>query len=340
MADISDWSTTAASNNATPPDGAPEGMAPSGVNDVIRELMAAVRRWYEDAQWVNLGLTHTRVSSSSFSLTGDYTDIYEVGRRVKMTGSADGYGTISASSYSAPDTTVTLAENVVPGTLASVAISAISASNSSIPSVFAGNKSFSGSVAVGPPSSGVALAVTGLAATNAQTWTDGTRTLVAAMSTAAQMGTTSAHTLALLSGGNQRVEIASGGNITLNSPSSGITITVNGLPATTTQSWTDGTRTLVAAMSTAAQIGTSSAHTLALLAGGSQRIEITSAGNVTINSPSAGAALTVAGSIVSNSGTIRVPTAAADPSGSNGDIYYNSSSGKFRGYAGGWVDLH
>lgn len=144
MADISDWSTTAASNNATPPDGAPEGMAPSGVNDVIRELMAAVRRWYEDAQWVNLGLTHTRISSSSFSLTGDYTDIYEVGRRVKMTGSADGYGTISASSYSAPDTTVTLSTNTVPATLATVSVGIISATNSAVPATLTG--SFTGTL--------------------------------------------------------------------------------------------------------------------------------------------------------------------------------------------------
>lgn len=41
----SNWSQTAASNNAAAPNGAPEGMAPSVVNDTIREVMAALRRW-------------------------------------------------------------------------------------------------------------------------------------------------------------------------------------------------------------------------------------------------------------------------------------------------------
>src|SRR5690348_9642072 len=34
------WSATPGSNNATPPNGAPEGQAPSTVNDCIRQIMA------------------------------------------------------------------------------------------------------------------------------------------------------------------------------------------------------------------------------------------------------------------------------------------------------------
>lgn len=41
---VTSWSTTAANNNAASPNGAPEGMAPSGVNDVIRQNMADVAR--------------------------------------------------------------------------------------------------------------------------------------------------------------------------------------------------------------------------------------------------------------------------------------------------------
>lgn len=44
MSEVHTWSGTAASNDSSPPDGAPEGMAPSTVNDVIREVMAAMRR--------------------------------------------------------------------------------------------------------------------------------------------------------------------------------------------------------------------------------------------------------------------------------------------------------
>jgi hypothetical protein len=49
MSDIetANWSETAASNNAAPPNGMPEGMAPSGVNDAGREIMGAVKREWD-----------------------------------------------------------------------------------------------------------------------------------------------------------------------------------------------------------------------------------------------------------------------------------------------------
>ena len=37
------YSLTPASNNAAPPDGAPEGMLPSAVNDTMRDMMAQIR---------------------------------------------------------------------------------------------------------------------------------------------------------------------------------------------------------------------------------------------------------------------------------------------------------
>lgn len=47
MAELEDYSKTAASNNATSPDGWPENMAPSGVNNSDREFAAAVRTFWE-----------------------------------------------------------------------------------------------------------------------------------------------------------------------------------------------------------------------------------------------------------------------------------------------------
>lgn len=49
MTDISqaNWSPTDAANNSAAPDGAPEGMPPSGVNDTMRAIMGAVRRTWE-----------------------------------------------------------------------------------------------------------------------------------------------------------------------------------------------------------------------------------------------------------------------------------------------------
>jgi hypothetical protein len=40
------WNEADASNNTAAPDGAPEGMMPSGVNDVIRADRGAIKRWY------------------------------------------------------------------------------------------------------------------------------------------------------------------------------------------------------------------------------------------------------------------------------------------------------
>lgn len=44
MSETYQWSTTAASNNSSPPDGWPEDMAPSGVNNSGREMMAAIAK--------------------------------------------------------------------------------------------------------------------------------------------------------------------------------------------------------------------------------------------------------------------------------------------------------
>ena len=46
--DVEDWSTTDASNNSAPPAGAPENMAPSAVNDVMRAIMGGVKRQFYD----------------------------------------------------------------------------------------------------------------------------------------------------------------------------------------------------------------------------------------------------------------------------------------------------
>src|SRR5690606_29898919 len=48
MSNVSQWETSAPNNDAAPPHGAPEGMAANTVNDTMREMMAAVARWYQD----------------------------------------------------------------------------------------------------------------------------------------------------------------------------------------------------------------------------------------------------------------------------------------------------
>lgn len=48
MSDVYDWSTNADDNNSPAPDGFPEGMPPSGVNNAAREVMAATKRFVDD----------------------------------------------------------------------------------------------------------------------------------------------------------------------------------------------------------------------------------------------------------------------------------------------------
>lgn len=101
---IQDYSTTAASNTAL----FPENQAPSTVNDGMRQVQADIRTWYIDPQWINLGLTPTYATTSSFTVVGDQTGIFLVNRRLKLTDLTTLYGTIASSSYSAPNTTVTV----------------------------------------------------------------------------------------------------------------------------------------------------------------------------------------------------------------------------------------
>lgn len=48
MSEVNAWNVTAASNNSAVPDGWPENMARSGVNNSARENMAVIKRWQAD----------------------------------------------------------------------------------------------------------------------------------------------------------------------------------------------------------------------------------------------------------------------------------------------------
>jgi len=63
----------------------------------------------EASEWVSSGLTPTYVGATQFTFAGDQTTTYHVGRRLKITdGGGTIYGRISASSYGAPNTTITI----------------------------------------------------------------------------------------------------------------------------------------------------------------------------------------------------------------------------------------
>lgn len=69
MAEIRDYDVTAANNNSSPPDGAPEGQLPSTVNDTIREIMARLKREWSDRSGVNT----TAGTSNAYTLAASQT---------------------------------------------------------------------------------------------------------------------------------------------------------------------------------------------------------------------------------------------------------------------------
>jgi len=107
---IKDYSTTAANNTLTPPNGAPEGMAAGLVNNTMRQLMADTRLFYESGGWCDLGHVPTYVSATSFTIPTDVTAYYTVNRRIRFYGTIMGtfYGYVVSSAYSSPNTTVTV----------------------------------------------------------------------------------------------------------------------------------------------------------------------------------------------------------------------------------------
>lgn len=137
---VESWSRTAADNSAPPPNGAPEGMAPSAVNDVIRQNMADIRAQFEDAAWFNWGHVPTRVDADTFTVAGDVSAIYTVGRRLRVSGGSTGFCTVASVSYSAPNTTVnvTMDSGSLPTPLSAVAASIIPSVNTPLPGLGSG----------------------------------------------------------------------------------------------------------------------------------------------------------------------------------------------------------
>lgn len=132
MAGVKDYSTTAGSNTSL----FPEGMTPSSVNDGMRQVQADIRSLAEDMEWFNWGDSPSRASSTTFKIATNVTTRYAVNRRIKCYDGSTLYGTITASSYSNPDTTVTVGLDTgsLTTSLSSVSLAILSSSNLSVPS--------------------------------------------------------------------------------------------------------------------------------------------------------------------------------------------------------------
>jgi len=123
MAEIYEWADSAGGNGLdNPPDWPKENMDKSDVNDCLREMMAAMRVWYQAPQWLQLfdstdeTWTVSRLSDTEVRVAGpsDASAAFPYDRRVKITASSGPttvYGYVhptTGPSYGSPNTDVTV----------------------------------------------------------------------------------------------------------------------------------------------------------------------------------------------------------------------------------------
>jgi hypothetical protein len=103
----------------------------SGVNDTSITI----------DQWIASGLTPTYVTASSFTVAGDQTSNFQVGRRIKATVTAGTvYGTISSSAFGALTTVgVTLDSGALDSGLSAVSYGILTNTNPSLPAIIDSN---------------------------------------------------------------------------------------------------------------------------------------------------------------------------------------------------------
>lgn len=115
MSDVGKWSVVASNNNKPAPDGWPENMAPSDVNNAARENMAAAKRALLQLPYHSTGGVIVYVDSTTFTVADDaldtnYAKYFTEGRKVNMlspTGNVKGL--ITQVEYASGVTTVVIA---------------------------------------------------------------------------------------------------------------------------------------------------------------------------------------------------------------------------------------
>lgn len=128
---LKSYSSVAAANTSL----FPENMAPSALNDGNRQVQADTVTQFRDAEWIDWGDGVSRASASTFKIAADVTSRYLVNRRVRCNDASTLYGVVTASSYSAPDTTVTvgLDSGSLTASLTAVSLAILAPSNISVP---------------------------------------------------------------------------------------------------------------------------------------------------------------------------------------------------------------
>ena len=157
-----------------------------------------------------------------------------------------------------------------------------------------------------------AAAATGIA------FSDGTVTGWAADfgATRHNFGTSSNHSSNWYSNNTQRVVLAAAGNVTINAPSSGVALTVNG----STQVDTGAVIWTIAEDGSGAYLDLSGSNNFRIYTGSAERIRVGNTGIVTINAPSSDTALILPAAATGYS-SMRLPHGAAPSAPVNGDMW-------------------
>src|SRR4030095_7050830 len=101
MSEVTTWDPTDNANTAAPPDGWPEGMQPSAVNDTARMMMGALRREHDriTAQIGSVAgtISTTTINATTVNTTGAITASGAItGSAINSTGNGSIAGTLTA----------------------------------------------------------------------------------------------------------------------------------------------------------------------------------------------------------------------------------------------------
>lgn len=202
--------------------------------------------------------------------------------------------------------------------------------------------SFPGGVTIAAPASGNTLTLAAVGGTNPIQISDGTCTSWWFTNTTngIGLGTQTAHALTLYTANTSRVAINATGNVTINAPASGTALTVTqaaGAAAGIFVTAASGNGSSVAldqnGVVSWTLLNAATTGTFGIWSGGTQKLGISTAGNVTINAPTSGTALALTGAaaaLVIN----------ATNSGAGSQIQFGNGSGQGYLYGnGGSIDF-
>jgi hypothetical protein len=331
------YSLTPADNNAAPPNGAPEGMLPSAVNDTMRDMMAQIRDVGDGIRGGTYTMTAPVITGGSITgvalsgntltnpvITGGSINNTTVGATTRSTGAFTTLASNGATTFTAgtASTSTTTGTAVITGGLG--VSGRINAAN------------FDGIVGANTAAAGN---FTTLGATGVATFSAGTVS-APAITTTGDTNTgiffPAADTIAFTEGGTESMRIDSTGRLGVgtNNPTVRLDVfsaaggnIVNFSNGTTTGSlYSDGTQFgLFNSTTTTGYVIVPASTALYLATNGSERMRITSTGNVGIGTNSPDVKLRITGANVSDKGQLLIDsTDFSQITAYNGSTQYGS----------------